>query len=132
MYSIFSNCRMKHQQQIADIDSICNLVEQDWSSGVISRILTEGGKENLKDTVHGALGCLIKARKVYYTGNKGYFLVASGPINSQSSNNNTTSPGQNGSLWDTSTMSGVGRLGSLSSHLRHSLRNRYSFLSISI
>ena len=55
---------MRHQQQIADIDSICSSVEKDWSSGVISRILTEGGKENLKDTVHSALGCLIKARKV--------------------------------------------------------------------
>ena len=50
---------MKHQQQIADIDSICLVVEQDWSSAVISRILTEGGKENLKDTVHAALGNML-------------------------------------------------------------------------
>ena len=112
---------MRHQQQIADIDSICSFVEQDWSSGVISRILTEGGKENLKDTVHGALGCLIKARKVYYTGNKGYFLVAAGSINSQSSNKDIFSLGQNG---DSSNNGGLGRLGSLSSQLRHSLRNR--------
>ena len=112
---------MRQQQQIADIDSICSLVEKDWSSGVISRILTEGGKENLKDTVHSALGCLIKARKVYYTGNKGYFLVAAGSVTSQTINKDPTSPGaglenlNNGSL---------GRLGSLSSQLRHSLRNR--------
>ena len=112
---------MRHQQQIAEIDSICNLVEQEWSTGVISRILTEGGKENLKDTVHAALGCLIKARKVYYTGNKGYFLVAAGSINSQSVNKDIFSPSQGG---DNSSNGSFGRLGSLSSQLRHSLRNR--------
>ena len=112
---------MRHQQQIADIDSICHLVEQDWSSGVISRILTEGGKENLKDTVHAALGCLIKARKVYYTGNKGYFLVAAGSINSQSVNKDIFSSGNAG---DSPSNGSFGRLGSLSSQLRHSLRNR--------
>ena len=112
---------MKHQQQIADIDSICLVVEQDWSSAVISRILTEGGKENLKDTVHAALGCLIKARKVYYTGNKGYFLVAAGPTKSYSSIKDACS---GMSSWDNSNNGGIGRLGSLSSQLRHSLRNR--------
>ena len=114
---------MKHQQQIADIDSICGVVEQDWSSNVISRILLEGGKENLKDTVHAALGCLIKARKVYYTGNKGYFLVSAATVNSQSSNKETSS-GQGVSSWESSSNGGIGRLGSLSSQLRHSLRNR--------
>ena len=115
---------MKHQQQIADIDSICGVVEQDWSSNVISRILLEGGKENLKETVHAALGCLIKARKVYYTGNKGYFLVSAvKSVNSQSSNKDTSS-GQGGSSWENSSNGGIGRLGSLSSQLRHSLRNR--------
>ena len=114
---------MKHQQQIADIDSICGVVEQDWSSNVISRILLEGGKENLKDTVHSALGCLIKARKVYYTGNKGYFLVSAVSVNSQTSNKDTSS-GQGGSSWENSSNGGFGRLGSLSSQLRHSLRNR--------
>ena len=114
--------RMRHQQQIADIDSICSLVEKDWSSGVISRILTEGGKENLKDTVHSALGCLIKARKVYYTGNKGYFLVAAGSVTSQSMNKDPLSPGQLG--LETPNNGSLGRLGSLSSQLRHSLRNR--------
>ena len=116
-------CRMRHQQQIADIDSICSLVEKDWSSGVISRILTEGGKENLKDTVHSALGCLIKARKVYYTGNKGYFLVAAGSVTSQSVSKDPLSPGQVG--LETPNNGSLGRLGSLSSQLRHSLRNRY-------
>ena len=115
---------MRHQQQIADIDSICSLVEKNWSSGVISRILTEGGKENLKDTVHSALGCLIKARKVYYTGNKGYFLVAAGSIASQSINKDPLSPGQGGICQENSNNGSLGRLGSLSSHLRHSLRNR--------
>ena len=31
--------------------------------------------KTLRDSVHAALGNLIKARRVYYTGNKGYFLV---------------------------------------------------------
>ena len=116
--------RMRQTQQIADIDSICSLVEKDWSTGVISRILTEGGKENLKDTIHSALGCLIKARKVYYTGNKGYFLVAAGSVTSQTINKDQLSPGQGGVCLDSPTNGSLGRLGSLSSQLRHSLRNR--------
>ena len=83
----------------------------------------EGGKANLKDTVHAALGNLIKARKVYYTGSKGYFLVAAGSTNPSTSNKDISC----GSFpsWENPT-NGVGRLGSLSSQLRHSLRNRYN------
>ena len=121
---MFSFYRMRQTQQIADIDSICSLVEKDWSSGVISRILTEGGKENLKDTIHSALGCLIKARKVYYTGNKGYFLVAAGSVTSQTINKDPLSPGLGGVCLDSPNNGSLGRLGSLSSQLRHSLRNR--------
>ena len=112
---------MKHQQQIADIDSICQLVEREWSSGVISRILMEGGKENLRDTVHAALGNLIKARKVYYTGSKGYFLVATSSTNASSASKEISS--ESVPSWENPT-NGLGRLGSLSSQLRHSLRNR--------
>ena len=114
---------MKQQQQIADIDSICRLVEQDWSSGVISRILTEGGKANLHDTVHAALGNLIKQRKLYYTHNKGYFLVSAGPTNSAANMKNNLISCGGPSAWE-QPGNGVGKLGSLGSQLRHSLRNR--------
>ena len=48
------------------MNTLCESVEKDWSGA--SRI------EHLKESVHSALGQLIKQRKVYYTG-KGYFLV---------------------------------------------------------
>eukprot|EP00095_Tigriopus_kingsejongensis_P006000 maker-scaffold505_size153196-snap-gene-0.19 protein:Tk06000 transcript:maker-scaffold505_size153196-snap-gene-0.19-mRNA-1 annotation:"AGAP006598-PA" len=58
--------RLKQRNQTADMITLCDAVEQDWS----------GANQNLhlKDSVHAALGQLIKQRKVYYTG-KGYFLV---------------------------------------------------------
>ena len=48
--------------------TLCEAVEQDWSGA--HRL------DHLKESVHAALGHLIKQRRVYYTGNKGYFLVA--------------------------------------------------------
>ena len=127
---------MKQRGQIADMDSMCQSVEQDWSGsggGLIGRLLIDGGKSNLKDTVHGALGNLIKQRKVYYTGNKGYFLVAAAPssatlavletgASSGKAGASETQLATNNNNNDSNVS--VGRLGSLGSQLRHSLRNR--------
>ena len=69
---------MKHRQQIADMDTICEVIRTDWSTGVVARMLADNGSskdDSLKSLVHSSLGSLIKQRKVYYTGNKGYFLV---------------------------------------------------------
>ena len=98
--------RMKQRQQIADMDSICEAVRMDWANGVVSRMLADGGKDDLKALVHSALGTLIKLRKVYYTGNKGYFLVVS------QKNENNAQP--------------IRPFGTLGSQLRHSLRSRSS------
>ena len=58
------------------MSSVCSAVESDWSGA--SRINGDNNGDEgktLRDSVHAALGNLIKARRVYYTGNKGYFLV---------------------------------------------------------
>jgi hypothetical protein len=62
---------LKHRNEVADMNVLCEEVERDWSGS--SAFKASSG--NLRDSVHAALGRLIKQRKVYYTGNKGYFLV---------------------------------------------------------
>lgn len=47
--------------------ALCDAVGKDWSGA--HRL-----ESQLKESVHSALGQLIKLRRVYYTG-KGYFLV---------------------------------------------------------
>lgn len=58
--------RLKQRNETADMATLCEAVEHDWSGA--------NQNEHLKDSIHAALGQLIKQRKVYYTG-KGYFLV---------------------------------------------------------
>lgn len=54
---------------------LCEAVERDWSGAQNGHASsTVDGANHLKESVHAALGQLIKQRKVYYTG-KGYFLV---------------------------------------------------------
>ena len=48
--------------------ALCDAVEKDWSGA--NRL-----EAQLKESVHSALGQLIKLRRVYYTGKGGYFLV---------------------------------------------------------
>ena len=75
--------RMKQRGETAEMNSLCEAIESDWSGA--HRI--EPG--SVKEAVHAALGQLIKLRKVYYTGNKGYFLVApdsTSPLRGKNSN----------------------------------------------
>ena len=87
---------------MADMNTIIDAVNQDWSS-LVSRLKINGSE--LRDSVHAALGALIKQRKVYYTGNKGYFLVGPNAENGNSSNGNSV-------------------FSAKFSHLRHSMRER--------
>ena len=114
--------RMKQRGQVADMNTILEAVNQDWAS-LVHRLRVDENNHNsdLRDNVHSALGALIKQRKVYYTGNKGYFLV--GPAENHSSANqgctifsNATSP----------TTAAKLTLGSKFSQLRHSLRQNGS------
>jgi hypothetical protein len=122
---------------VADMTTIINAVNQDWSSLVTRMKLNSAAAnvngdindaEALRDNVHSALGALIKQRKVYYTGNKGYFLV--GPTDNSGSSGSTATNGC------TSMLFGVNggkssSIGSKFSHLRHSLRERSSSTSSS-
>ena len=71
---MFGRCyyRLKQRGQVADMNTIIEAVNQDWTS-LVSRLKLQ--EAELRDSVHSSLGALIKQRKVYYTGNKGYFLV---------------------------------------------------------
>ena len=95
------------------MNTIIEAVHEDWSS-LVNRIKNE--TPDLKDAVHSALGALIKQRKVYYTGNKGYFLV--GPTENGSNGSGSSSGGTNGCT--------PMLFGTKFSHLRHSLRDRTS------
>ena len=95
------------------MNTIIEAVHEDWSS-LVNRIKNE--TPDLKDAVHSALGALIKQRKVYYTGNKGYFLV--GPTENGSNGSVSSSGGTNGCT--------PMLFGTKFSHLRHSLRDRTS------
>ena len=56
--------------------ALCDAVGKDWSGA--HRL-----ESQLKESVHSALGQLIKLRRVYYTGKGGYFLVtpdSAGPM----------------------------------------------------
>ena len=68
--------RLKHRNQVADMNTICDEVRRDWSG--------QGSDKSvqLKEPIHAALSLLIKQRRVYYTGNKGYFLVNPSDANS--------------------------------------------------
>ena len=99
---------------MADMNTIIEAVHEDWSS-LVNRIKNE--TPDLKDAVHCALGALIKQRKVYYTGNKGYFLV--GPTENGSNGGTVSSSG--GTNGCTPML-----FGTKFSHLRHSLRDRTS------
>uniref|UniRef100_A0A0K2T0G6 Putative LOC100650169 [Bombus terrestris] n=1 Tax=Lepeophtheirus salmonis TaxID=72036 RepID=A0A0K2T0G6_LEPSM len=72
--------KLKGSNKCANIDKLCSIVESDWAGS--SRT------ENLRETIHSTLGQLIKQRRVYYTGNSGYFLV-----DSLGGNNSSTSFG---------------------------------------
>ena len=110
------------------MNTILDSVQQDWSS-LVHRLKVDGssneggnhsGGEDLRDKVHSALGALIKQRKVYYTGNKGYFLV--GPAENHHSNN--ANQGCSSIFNATSPQAKLtSSIGSKFSQLRHSLRN---------
>lgn len=120
--------RLKQRGQVADMNTIIEAVNQDWAT-LVNRIkhqFNQGQSADLRDNVHSALGALIKQRKVYYTGNKGYFLV--GPSDA-SSNANGCTPGlfnSNGGSNGANKLTTVSSLGSKFSHLRHSMRERSS------
>ena len=101
------------------MNTIINAVNQDWST-LVNRMRLSDGESELRENVHSALGALIKQRKVYYTGNKGYFLV--GPSDNNANGCTPMLFNQNGSN-GSKLASG---LGSKFSHLRHSLRERSS------
>lgn len=108
------------------MNTILDSVQQDWSS-LVHRLQVDGSNdggnhssEDLRDKVHSALGALIKQRKVYYTGNKGYFLV--GPAENHHSNN--ANQGCSSIFNATSPQAKLtSSIGSKFSQLRHSLRN---------
>lgn len=133
--------RLKQRQQVADISTVCDSVESDWS-GAHSRTAQQDqqqqDQQSLRDQVHQALGQLIKQRRVYYTGestvgregigcwdlggrrsddvwppsgNKGYFLVS-------------PSEGAAGAGVGNPVLRGLGGLGHRFTRIRHSLRDR--------
>jgi len=62
------------------MDSVCTAVEADWSGQQHQR-----SGQSLRESVHAALGLLIKQRRVYYTGSGGYFLTTPADASSASS-----------------------------------------------
>ncbi len=90
--------RLKQRNETADMNALCDAVESDFA-GVPSG--------PLRESVHSALGQLIKQRRVYYTG-KGYFLV-------------TPAASATDGIMSSPLIKG---LGTRINHLRHSLRDR--------
>jgi len=64
---------LKQTDSIVGMDALVNAVENDWTG--VAPFCRTNGVETLKETIHASLGSLIKQRKIYYTGSKGYFLV---------------------------------------------------------
>ena len=58
------------------MSTISDEVRRDWAGQGCYK------NEQLKESIHAALSLLIKQRRVYYTGNKGYFLVNPSDANS--------------------------------------------------
>ena len=120
---IFVIDRLKQRGQVADMNTILESVTSDWTS-IVSR-MEDQSEAGVKEAVHASLGALIKQRKVYYTGNKGYFLVTPDTASTSSMVNGCTpllfgaKPGAPSSL------------GSKFSQLRQSLRERSSSTSSS-
>ncbi len=116
--------RLKQRGQVADMSTILGNVTSDWTS-LVSR-MEDQSEASVREAVHTALGALIKQRKVYYTGNKGYFLVTPDTTSTASAASNLNGcglmllGGRNG---------GPSSLGSKFSHFRHSLRERSSSTS---
>ena len=111
------------------MNTIIEAVNSDWAT-LVSRMKLNGNEAELRDNVHSALGALIKQRKVYYTGNKGYFLVGpDGSVSTNSHNNNGTNASNGGctslGLFGSHGLT-TSALGSKFSHLRHSMRERSS------
>ena len=104
--------------------TILDSVQNDWAS-LVARLKADSLDENyLRDSVHSALGALIKQRKVYYTGNKGYFLV--GPAENHSSSTTNANQGCTSLFSNATSPTSAAKLtaiGSKFSQLRHSLRN---------
>jgi hypothetical protein len=55
------------------MELLCKTVEREWNG--VAPFCRTNGIDTLRETIHTSLGGLIKQRKIYYTGNKGYFLV---------------------------------------------------------
>jgi hypothetical protein len=65
--------RLKQTEQTVDMELLCKTVEREWNG--VAPFCRTNGIDTLRETIHTSLGGLIKQRKIYYTGNKGYFLV---------------------------------------------------------
>ena len=65
--------RLKQTEQTVDMELLCKTVEREWNG--VAPFCRTNGHDTLRETIHQSLGGLIKQRKIYYTGNKGYFLV---------------------------------------------------------
>jgi hypothetical protein len=70
----FLMSRLKLTEQTVDMELLCKTVEREWNG--VAPFCRTNGLDTLRETIHQSLGGLIKQRKIYYTGNKGYFLVS--------------------------------------------------------